>query len=184
METFGDQDRGSGSQNILGCDDCRTTEICGYANPFQDAAEGNERFDIVESASEIVFACFDRLCASGENLLSEHDNVCFLILSNEFDVVEIGCVESCIQEILFREFLECFFVEDVLEMFQLGVLAFVAWLIACHNHRLTVSANCRTTRSVSASCLVTRGADRTVDVRTAQAAPMAESFMSMIVCEF
>ncbi len=43
----------------------------------------------------------------------------FFVMSNEFKVVEIVLVESCIGEILLAEFLQRFLVEDVLKMFQL-----------------------------------------------------------------
>jgi hypothetical protein len=43
----------------------------------------------------------------------------FFVVDNEFEVVEIGPIKSCVGEILLAEFLERLFVEDVLEMFEL-----------------------------------------------------------------
>ena len=101
----------------------------------------------------------------------------FLVLSNEFEIVEIACVKPCSCEVLLGELLECLFVEDVLKVFELGRSAFVARAITHRLHQLTVSANCRTVKSVSASCLATKGAETTVVVKAAKAAPIAENFM-------
>lgn len=43
----------------------------------------------------------------------------FFVVDNEFEVVEISPIKSCVGEILLAEFLERLFVEDVLEMFEL-----------------------------------------------------------------
>ena len=62
----------------------------------------------------------------------------FLILCNKLDVVEISCIKPCIKEILFREFLKCLFVEDILEMFKLGCVSFRS-ITHCVLHSKTYS---------------------------------------------
>lgn len=101
----------------------------------------------------------------------------FLVLGNEFEIVEVACIEPCGCEVLLCEFLERLFVEDVFKMFELGWSAFVALAFTYRVHRLTVSANCRTVKSMSASCRATKGAEMTVVAKAAKAEPMAENFM-------
>ena len=48
----------------------------------------------------------------------------FFIMSNEFKVIEIILVESCVSKILLSEFLQRFFVEDILQMFELAEVSY------------------------------------------------------------